>query len=193
MKRGTTSSGVRKKQIKMTMRHHKKPTMITKIRKTTTVLNAEGNGGQLELSDKSGRSIITFKNYQYLAGSAKAEHMQTLWPSNATLSRNHRRNVYLCFPKWHAQEFSNQQYLCKSETMNNSHKPDVGYPGRHELGSGSSVIAGGCLQTALSEVGQQGLAWKGTWTTHLCFNQRETDLVIKMITVVAVIQRYGHG
>ena len=130
MKRGTTSSGVRKKQIKMTMRHHKKPTMMTKIRKTKTVLNAEGNGGQLELSDKSGRSVITFKNYQYLAGSAKAEHTQTLWPSNATLSRNHRRNVCLCFPKWHAQEFSNQHYLCKSETMNNSHKPDVGYPGR---------------------------------------------------------------
>lgn len=63
----------------------------------------------------------------------------------------------------------------------------------HELGLGSSVlkelIAGGCLQTALSEVGQQGLAWKGTQTTHLCFSQRETDLVIKMITVIAVIQR----
>ena len=51
------------------------------------------------------------------------------------------------------------------------------------------LIAGGCLQTALSEVGQQGLAWKGTQTTHLCFSQRETDLVIKMITVIAVIQR----
>lgn len=63
----------------------------------------------------------------------------------------------------------------------------------HELGLGSSVLkeltAGGCLQTALSDTGQQGLAWQGTWTTHLCFNQREPELVIKMITVTAVIQR----
>lgn len=55
METGTTSSGIRKKQIKMTMRHHKKPTMIIKIKKTKTILNAEENGEKLELSDKAGR------------------------------------------------------------------------------------------------------------------------------------------
>lgn len=53
METGTTSSGIRKKQIKMTMRHHKKPTMIIKNKKR---LNAEEkNGEKLELSDKAGR------------------------------------------------------------------------------------------------------------------------------------------
>ena len=55
METGTTLSGIRKKQIKMTMRHHKKPTMIINIKKTKTILNAEENGEKLELSDKAGR------------------------------------------------------------------------------------------------------------------------------------------
>lgn len=41
---GTTSSGIRKKQIKMTMRHHRQLTMVIKIKETKTILNAEENG-----------------------------------------------------------------------------------------------------------------------------------------------------
>lgn len=63
----------------------------------------------------------------------------------------------------------------------------------HNLELGSSALkeqtAGGCLLTALSAAGQQVLVWKGIWTIHLCFNHRETDLVIKMITVAAVVER----
>lgn len=59
----------------------------------------------------------------------------------------------------------------------------------HSLELGSSALkeqtAGGCLLTALSVAGRQVLVWKGIWTIHLCFNHRETDLVIKMITVAA--------
>lgn len=67
MEMGTTSSGIRKKQIKMTTRHHRQLTMVIKIKETKTILNAEENGEQPELSDKAGRSINLYNYFQKLS------------------------------------------------------------------------------------------------------------------------------
>lgn len=65
-----------------------------------------------------------------------------------------------------------------------------------DVGLGSSLplkecTAGSCLLTTLSVAGQQVHACKRIWTVHLCFNHRQRDLVIKIITRAEVVERQG--
>ena len=63
MERGATSSVIWKMHIKMTVRHHNKPTTMTKIKKTEPILNVDEDGEKLELSDAA-RSINLYNHFQ---------------------------------------------------------------------------------------------------------------------------------
>lgn len=52
-----TSLVIREMQLKITMKHHNIPIVMTKIKKIKTILNVDKDVEQLELSYTPGRSI----------------------------------------------------------------------------------------------------------------------------------------
>lgn len=94
MERGAISSVIRKIHIKMTVRHHNKPTRMTKIKTTEPILNVDEDGEQLELSDTA-MSINLYNHFRI------CRHYDLA----ISLSQKLQEKGVLTFPKRHFKTF----------------------------------------------------------------------------------------